>query len=330
MGTTTWELREEDRELFEKEIASFLPGHLFDAHAHLYRTSHWGRPGPTDAGPDPVTLDVYRAQMEWIAPRRRIDGLFFGVGFHEGFRASNEFVAAEIAKDKACYGHLLVPPSMDPEQVRDEVRRLGMRGLKVYHTFITGKPTWNADISEFLAEEHVRMADREGWTITLHMVRDRAIADPVNQERIRQYCTKYPNMCLILAHAARGFNPYHTVEGIAALAGLRNVWCDASAVTEAGAFEAIVDHLGCDRLMWGSDYPVSHLRGRCVAIGDTFVWLYEDTLDWNTVAGHAKIRPVLVGLESFRALKLAAMRLRLTDSQIEGIFRNNALELMAC
>src|SRR4051812_32572409 len=113
--------------------------------------------------------------MAWIAPDRQIAGLFFGVGFHEDFRVSNEFVAREIAPDQTCYGHLLVPPTMNPEQLREEVKRLGMHGLKVYHTFITGKPTWNADISDFLNEEHVRVANEEGWTITLHMVRDRAL-----------------------------------------------------------------------------------------------------------------------------------------------------------
>ena len=263
----TWEHRDCDQEFFDRELQSFLPSRLFDAHAHLYKKSHWGKPTAVDAGPDVIGLETYRSQMTWIAPGREITGLFFGVGFHEDFRDSNEFVAGEIAQDETCYGHLLVPPTMDPEQVREEVKRLGMRGLKVYHTFLTGKPSWTADVAEFLTEEHVRVADQEGWTITLHMVRDRAMADPANQQRIRYYCEKYPRMKLILAHAARGFNPNHTIEGIGALDGLRNVWCDTSAVTEAGAFEAIVDHLGSDRLIWGSDYPISHLRGRCVAIG---------------------------------------------------------------
>ncbi|MFN0165374.1 MAG: amidohydrolase family protein [Bryobacteraceae bacterium] len=326
---TTWEVRDYDLEFFEKDLNSFVPDRLFDAHAHLYRMAHWGRPTSLDHGPDPVTLEVFRSQMEWITPRRHTSGLFFGVGFNEGFSASNDFIDGEVTKDNTCFGHFLVPPTMDPELLRQEVRsRKGMVGLKVYHSFITGKASWLADIGEFLTEPHVRVAHEEGWSITLHMVRDRAMADRANQERIVEFCTRYPNMKLILAHAARGFNPHHTIEGIGALKGLRNVWCDSSAVTEAGAFEAIVETLGHDRLLWGSDYPVSHLRGRCVAIGDQFVWLYEDTLDWDTVAGHTRIRPLLIGLESLRAMKLAAMRLRLSDSQIEDIFHNNAVRML--
>jgi glutamate-1-semialdehyde 2,1-aminomutase len=218
---------------------------------------------------------------------------------------------------------------MDPEETRYEARRLGLIGLKVYHTFVTTQPSWNADVPQYLTEEHVRVADQEGWTITLHLVKDRALADSRNQQCIVHYCRKYPRMKLILAHAGRGFNPFHTIEGIHALKGLRNVWCDTSAVTEAGGFEAIIETLGHERLLWGSDYPISHLRGRCVAIGDRFLWLYEDSLDWDHVERHSNIRPVLVGLESLRALKLAATRMRLNDSQIEDIFCYNTKTMLA-
>ena len=132
-------------------------------------------------------------------------------------------------------------------------------------------------------------------------------------------------MRLILAHAARGFNPWHTIEGIDSLCGLSNVFFDTSAVTEAGAFEAIVETMGHERLLYGSDFPVSHLRGRCVAIGDSFHWFYADEM--NLAEKHTNLKPVLVGLESLRALRLACRNMRLNDSQIEDIFFNNAKQL---
>jgi len=324
----TWELRESDREFFAKELDSFVPNRIFDAHAHLYKFSHWGYAHPTIVGPSVVTLEEYGSQIEWLTPGRHTTGLFFGVAFHDGFREANEFVAREVAKDFSCSGEMLVSPRMDPEEMRAEVRRLKFRGIKVYHTFVTTKPSWTANISEYLTEEHVRIADQEGWTITLHMVKHRALADPSNQQEIRYYCQKYPNIKLILAHAARGFNPFHTIEGIRALKGLGNVWCDTSAVTEAGGFEAIIETLGHERLLWGSDYPLSHLRGRCVAIGDRFLWLHEDTLNWKTAGANTPIDLLFVGHESLRALKLAAMRLHLSDSQIEDIFYNNARKML--
>ncbi|MGH9396496.1 MAG: amidohydrolase family protein [Terriglobia bacterium] len=327
-GALTWELRAYDSEFFAKELNSFVPGKVFDAHAHLYELPHWGSSTAVAKGPAVVTLEEFQRQMEWLMPGRRTSGLFFGVGLSERwYKASNEFVAGEVAKDKNSRGQLIISPRQDPEEVRGLVKKFNFVGLKVYHTFADRSPTWDADVRDFLKEEHVRIANEEGLSITLHMVKARAMADPANQQQIRYYCEKYPNIKMILAHAARGFNPFHTIAGIHALKGLRNVWCDASAVTEAGGFEAIVETLGHDRLLWGSDYPVSHMRGRCVAIGDGFVWLYEDTLAWDAIATQGRICPLFVGHESLRALKLAASRLRLSDSQIEDIFCNNAVRM---
>ena len=324
----TWELRDYDREFFAKELDSFVPDRIFDAHVHLYERWHWKNQVPLEAGPETASLKVFQDQIQWITPGRETHALFFGGGLYEDtYRASNEFLAAEVAKDPASRGQLIVSPRMDPEEVRQESRRLGMVGLKVYHLFADRADTQQAEIEEFLVEEHVRIAHEEGFTITLHMVKNRSLADRGNQERIRYYCETYPNIRLILAHTARGFNPNHTIEGIDSLKGLPNVWFDTSAVTEAGGIEAIVDTFGHKRLIWGSDYPISHSRGRCIAIGDEFLWLNEDTLDWKTMS-IVEIRPYLVGLESLRALKLAARRLRLSDPQIEDIFYNNSLQML--
>ena len=193
-------------------------------------------------------------------------------------------------------------------------------------SYTADQPTWIAPIEAYLPEAHIAAADTLGLTITLHMVRDRALADPVNQATIRRYCRTYPNMRLILAHAARGFNPWHTIEGIESLRGLENVWFDTSAVTEAGAFEAIVETMGHEKLMYGTDFHVSHMHGRCVAIGDSFHWLYAEEMDLGEK--HIALRPVLIGLESLRSIRLACQRLKLSERQIEDIFYGNAAALL--
>ena len=324
----TWELREYDREFFARELEAFVPPRVFDAHAHLYRIEHWSDGRMLSAGPAVADLATYRAQHEWLMPGREVNGLFFGVGFHQGYPESNDFVAMEVGSSPGDYCQMIVPPDLDAEELRSTAKSIGVRGLKVYHTMAPRKPTWNAEISEFLTEQHVRIADEEGWTITLHMVKDRSLADRGNQHWIRYYCTKYPDMQLILAHAARGFNAFHTIEGVESLRGLRNVWCDVSGVTEPLAVEAILEVLGPDRVLWGSDYPISHLRGRCVSIGDRFVWLYEDTLNWNIAMPQASAELFFVGHESLRALKYACRRMCLSDSQVEDVFYRNGKNLM--
>jgi glutamate-1-semialdehyde 2,1-aminomutase len=318
---------ESDHELFERELESFVPKRIFDAHAHLYRLDFFSGEAPDLVRQFPqMGRSDFLSAIEEITPGRETSGLFFGwpqPGVD--IEANNRFVRDEAASDRHSRAQMLITPDMDPEFIRDTAQRDGFAGLKCYHLFSPEKPTFDAPIPAYLPEQHVRIAHEEGLSITLHMVKARAIADPSNQETIRSWATKYPNARFILAHAARGFNPYHTVEGIGALQGLANVWCDTSAVTEAGAFEAIVRTLGVDRLLYGSDAPVSHLRGRCVAIGDSFLWLSEANTQFQSA--YAEVRPALVGFESLRALKLACLNLGLSDSDIEKVFWGNAAEL---
>ena len=325
---------EADRELFERELDSFVPDVIFDVHAHLWAKAHLPPDGWDtfrDLEEDAVDLAAYCRRMAELLPGRRIEGglclpgAVAAVG--DRLQAQNEFVAHEVQTHPAWRGSLLVTPQMDPEYLRQEVRRLALSGLKCYHVQSGREVTWEADIPDYLPEAQVRVAHEEGLCITLHMVKARAVADPSNQRWIRHYCETYPGMQLILAHAARGFNPHHTIEGLPTLSGLSNLWCDMAAVTEAGACEAIIEILGHDRLLYGSDFPVSHLRGRCVAVSDGFVWLYDDTLDWSK-ASFQPLQPVFVGLESLRILKQAARHQRLAEAQVEDIFSNNARRLL--
>jgi glutamate-1-semialdehyde 2,1-aminomutase len=130
---------------------------------------------------------------------------------------------------------------------------------------------------------------------------------------------------LILAHSARGFQPAHNLEGLESLKGLDNLYFDSSANCEPIAHQAILRIIGPKKLMYGSDFPISHLRGRSLSAADSFLWLYEETPVWGEK--HLKITPTLVGLEHLRSMKWACWSERLTDSQVEDVFWRNGAEL---
>jgi len=326
-ATSTGMSRPEDREFYERELAGFLPSKIFDAHCHLWLEREVSFRVPGLQGD--VGADEYLRLMEDLHPGRTLGALFLSFAVPEkleGRQRMNEFVARETARRPTFRGEFFVTPGDDPEWVRQEVRRLGLHGLKCYHTFASHQPTWEAAIPDFLPEPLVRVADEEGWVITLHLVKSRAVADPSNIHWIRRYCQLYPRMKLILAHSARGFQPAHNLEGLAQLAGLDNLYFDTSANCEPLAHQAILRILGPQRLMYGSDLPVSHLRGRSLSAADSFLWLYADTPVWGEK--HQQIHPVLVGLEHLRSLKWACWSERLGDGAIEGIFWNNAAQLL--
>ena len=324
----TWELRDEDCELFHRELATFAPRRVYDVHAHLYRTQFWDTPDPQiAAGPPDVSLAIWQEQMEWIFPGRDVHGVHLPLAFVADTNPGNEWVAEHIRRDPCARGHFLVRPTDDPEWVRQEVKRLGMHGLKPFSTYAHVPNIWEAEIPDYLPEPIAAVAHEEEWTVTLHIVRSMGIADASNQHWVRHYCKNYPGMNMILGHCARGFNPYHVTEGLSSLKGLDNLWIDTSAVTSSLAVEAALRILGPDRVMYGSDFCISHFRGVTVPAGDDFIWLYEDNASWTKKTRGRTIYPPLVGLENLRAIKAASWVLQLKDSQIEDIFWQNAVRL---
>lgn len=122
---------------------------------------------------------------------------------------------------------------MTPKTTADEIHTAaaaGFVGLKCYHCFAppdSDGNTYNAHIAEYLPEHVVQAANDHGLSITLHMVRNRALSDTSNSATIVRYCRAYPNIKLILAHAARGFNMHHTIDSLGTLRGLSNGVCGA-------------------------------------------------------------------------------------------------------
>lgn len=318
-----------DRELFDRRLRDFLPPDAFDVHAHLYDLRHLAPQASAGdfAGSPRIDHDVLRRSMQqWMGERVITEGLYFPFPVrHLEPRGANDFLAAAIQGRAHCRGLMMIRPADDPAEVEAQLRRHAFAGFKVYHVFAAREDTFFAEQGEFLPEWAWELAEQYGLAITMHMVLPRALGDPRNQAYIREHCLRFPHAKLILAHAARGFNAGHTVEGVDALRGLGNVFFDTSAVCEPTAFEAIVRTFGVTRLMYGSDFPVSELRGRACSIGDGFFWLYDHNATW---AGWPHAQPQLVGIESLLALQQACQTMHLKDWDIERIFGDNARQML--
>jgi glutamate-1-semialdehyde 2,1-aminomutase len=334
MNRVTWDYRDYDREFFHRELATFVPERIYDIHAHLYRVSDWlGDPPPkVEKGPAEITLEVYREQMQWILPDREIHGLHFPFPAASGenfpTEEPNAWVGQEIRKDPLARGQFLVKPGDNPEWVRQEVKRLGLRGLKPFASY-SGIPDYGqAEIPSYLPEPIVKVAHEEDWTITLHMMRTLSASDPSNQRWIRHYCRTYPRIRLILDHAARGFNPYLTLKGLENLKGLDNLYCDTSVCCSPLAIMACLRYLGWDHVLYASDFFCSHQRGTNLGVNQALHWLVEMEGCWQEDKEVENIQPTLVGLENLRAARAAFQMMNLGDREIEGYFWDNAAGLL--
>ncbi len=317
--------QDKNSKIFDEYLQAFVPPNSFDAHAHLYRQTD-AAPGLSeclDAGSGDIGLEDYRHAIgRWLGNACPVAGLFFAFpkpGLDHD--AANRFVLDQVRAQPNSRALMLIQPKDDPAVVEEVTIRGGFAGFKVYHFYAGRTDTFNAYPGEFLPEWAWQIADQHDLAIMLHLVRPRALADPVNQQYIREHCQRFPNARLILAHAARGFCRTHTVMGIAALRGIDNVYFDTSAICEPAPLEAILREFGPSRLLFGTDFPVSESRGRCTTVGDGFLWLDANNIDWK----QAKCAdPILVGIESLLALQQACHTLRLSNRDVELIFCRNA------
>ena len=247
-------------ELFESQLKHFVPANSFDAHAHLYQhdAAITGLPDSAENKQGDSGWHEYSHNLElWMGERRPSAGLFFAIPKPDLNRpAANQFLLNELKDQPESRALLLVTPLDQPSEIEKQIEAGGYVGFKVYHVYADRAETFQAEPQEYIPEWIWEIADQRSLAIMLHIVRPRAIADPINQAYIQEHCYQYPNAKLILAHAARGFCGNHTVEGIASLRSLDNVFFDTSAVCEPQAFEAILREFGTSRLMFGTDFSV--------------------------------------------------------------------------
>ena len=329
LDPTNFDIRVDDLEFFEKEVASFIPDEIFDAHAHWYDISHLQTNSEkedsfVDSG---VGYNKMKSSLDqWMGGARDHNGLYFPFPVkHLDCSKANRFLHKEIGKRPQSRALMMIRPNDDPDEVETKIREKGFAGFKVYHVFANRKDTLFAEQGEFLPDWAWEIANRHGLWITMHMVLPKALSDPANTKYIRQKCLRYPNARLVLAHAARGFNGNHTADAVHLIKDLDNVFFDSSAVCEPTSFEAIIRATGTTRLMYGSDFPVSQMRGKAVSVGDGFMWLYSNNVKWD---GWQHGHPNLVGIESLLALKQACRNLCLKDIDLERIFSINAKQLL--
>ena len=326
------ELNPYDLALVGAKLKGFMPAQVFDIHAHLYHPDHYASVAwKFLEGKGVFTCASHRTALSRYMSMQTLHGLYFGLPHKTSNRAvDNAWVAAETKANGTPLSRslMVVSPEDDQAMVAAALRSGQFCGLKVYHCYSSRPDTMNARVSEFAPDWMWELLHETRGVLMLHIVRDDAMADPDNQAELRRFCRAYPNARLVLAHIARSFNYRHARRGLRAIADLENAVVDTSAICESEAFRCALELLGPRRILWGSDFPVSESRGRCVSTGETFFWLHPESLrdDHRTPTPSAM---TLIGIESLLCLREACEDAGLTQGDLNAIFRENALRILA-
>ena len=159
-----------DIEFFQREIDPFLPDRIYDAHTHVWKPEFY--PFTDEA----VDWSRYQQAMKQIHGDRPTNAMFIPFVGKEQLEyqlQANEWAAEQVKAHPNNRGNFFVTPNDDPDWILEHANRLGLTGLKCYHTMSNVTPTWEADIQAFLPEDQVRLCHEQGWFIDLEGIFDR-------------------------------------------------------------------------------------------------------------------------------------------------------------
>lgn len=318
----------EDRALLER-LQPFIPDKVFDAHAHLHKAEYCTAGINMFQGFGTADMERLLKDQKELYGDRKFRGLILptpSILFNDRpdlRREMNAWMNGELYKAPDCVGAIYVMPGDTKEDIEAMLTNPQIRGFKCYHQSAkTDGPSWLAEVGQYLPESAWEVADERGMSITIHMVRPDALSDGKNMVYFREMTAKYPNAKLILAHCARGFASWTTIEAIGQMKGIPNLYYDMAAICDAATMCELIRQAGPEHVMWGSDYFIDRAHGKPVNIGESFRWLYKHEIPENIDFPVCK-----TVLESLFAFYQASRILDLTREQIRQVFYDTGCQL---
>lgn len=311
--------------IYDKEAAKilddFLPDRIFDAHCHPEDFAKYCEDTDGFFGSRKRTVNMIPMPVTEMSEP--------GTGrATEILHAATKNVKAQLERHPGIVGEVMVAPGDTAEDIEERIAFAGsdrLVGLKPYHLLAVKKPTFNAEIEEYLPESAWEVAEKRKLAITLHLVKDMSLSDPENLSYVIDHAKRYPDVKFILAHCGRSFAAWTGMESFEKLRGIDNIFYDFSGICESPQMFMLIKTAGLEKCMWGSDYPISLLAGKAISIADSFYWIGEKDLERMT--GATEFHSWLTGTENLMAVRQTAQMLELTPADLERFFWKNAAEL---
>ncbi len=236
-----------DKQIWNEELSDFVPQNIYDIHTHIYRWdfnldieknlgpySYQGKYFPE------VTMELANYVDKIMMPGRIVSRLSFPFPYDYpcDFESSNKYLANEVLKSEESKGLILTNPTMNTEEIEKILIKSNALGFKPYRVYSKTGDSVNARITDFMPEHQIKIANRYGLIIMMHLSKTDAIADKENIADLILLSEKYPSVKWILAHCARSYAAWAIEKAAKKLRHLKNIWCDCSTVCESVALDA--------------------------------------------------------------------------------------------
>ena len=337
-----------DRQVYEKELKSFLPKEFIDFHVHVFKNTFdpFGAPSkaPTskvkswvgligkDIYLDEITAEQLQDTNRRLFPDNNVTPLIFGCT-GRNLDQTNGYIK-EVG-DKYDYPMLYrTDYSMSADELEEAIIKGGYLGIKPY---IMNRPQYipyaETRIFDYVPHHHLEVLNRHGWILMLHIPRSKRFRDEVNLAQLHEIEVRYPNVKLIIAHIGRAYAKEDIGNGFEVVGKGENTYFDFTANLCDDAIRACIEAVGTKKLIYGTDLPYAAMR---------LYRITEDGIYYNVVrrgeygdmTNVANVRETdekdvtFMVYEQIRAFRRVALEMKLNDSQIEDVMNNNAKRLI--
>ena len=333
-----YELDKFDKKVYEEELNEFLPKNIVDSHVHICKKEHC-----FDFQVENPNKWIYRvgAFLEYEDLAKTYKNLFANqktipvlLGNCSGkIHESNDYTS-EIIKKTGCPGLFLTSYDMNAEFLEEKVLSGGFQGLKPYcdncNPSVNGA---DADIYDFIPEEHFKVADKHGWKIVLHISKRDRLKNPDNVKRLLEIEQKFPNAKVIVAHIGRAYSPEDIGDALEILGkNTTNMLFDFSANVLDRAIRECIEQVGTKRVLFGTDMPAAKMKMYRISENGNYInvvprGLYGDVSDDPHMRETDEENVTNFTYEILRSFRRVAKDLTLTKKDVEDVMCNNAANL---
>ena len=324
-----------DKKVYQEEMNEFLPKNIVDSHTHVYTVKslkkkegpvYW----PSRVAEDCSAEDLIQTYKD-LFPNQNVVPVMFGAP--GGILEIANAYCSEKSKEYNYPALFLNHYDMSADFVEEEVLKGGFQGLKPYCCNCkAGVVGADAGIFEFLPHEHLKVADKYGWKVVLHISKDDRLKNPDNIRDLMEIEQKYPNVKLIVAHIGRAYAPEDIGNAFDTLKHSKNMMFDFCANTLSLATEKCIEAVGTKRVIFGTDMPIAKMRMYRITEDGYYINVVPRG-EYGDITGAAHMResdePNITNFtyEIIRGFKQCAENLTLTKKDVEDIMCNNAANL---
>lgn len=323
---------ERNLKIFREEFDSFLPSRILDFHIHVFNKEAVPAGEVFLAGGHPITQYEFtelNQDLRDLYPGRQTCGVCFGFPDPKFDRAANDaYIAAHCDRERFFGLRLFDPNERDHDAVRADLERNRFLGIKPYLAYVNKPDKQDIEIRDMVPPWIMEAVNGLGLMIMLHIPRKARLADPLNQRQLIELCRAYPSAKIVLAHIGRAYFLKNIVGYLDDLKDLPNLYYDLAMLNHWEVLEHLFKTVEPHKILYATDMPIALAPGKSVEINDQYTYVTPVPWELSISDDHRRLVFTAFVYEELRAIKHAAIRLRLPDAFLENLFFNNGMTLL--